>query len=211
MTTLDQAEAAYKAEVLEAAPRRGRRRGGNWWRYLVSLLAIAFAVFPILYVVSSAFNPVDSLSGSGLIPDDVTLDNFRKILSGSPGEEGTSEEALDVPYKNWYVNMLFVSGQAPVDKELRIVGDTFEEQTRVVFEAFGIVLKEAGFAWSDVAKINAFVSEESVEALETYGAILKEYLSRHADKDSVAHTYVVVKQLALPGVMLELEGTAVRA
>jgi arabinogalactan oligomer/maltooligosaccharide transport system permease protein len=114
MTTLDQAEAAYKADVLEAAPRRGPRRGENWWRYLVSLLAIAFAVFPILYVVSAAFNPVDSLSGSGLVPDSVTLDNFRAILSGNPGGAGTSEEALDIPYKNWYVNMLFVSGATAI-------------------------------------------------------------------------------------------------
>ncbi len=45
-----------------------------------------------------------------MIPEDVTLDNFREILSGSPGEEGSSEAALDVPYKNWYVNMIVVSG-----------------------------------------------------------------------------------------------------
>ena len=67
-------------------------------------------MFPILYVISSAFNPVDSLGSTGLIPRDVTLENFRAILSGSPGEEGSSEAALDVPYKNWYVNMIFVSG-----------------------------------------------------------------------------------------------------
>ena len=45
-----------------------------------------------------------------MIPEDVTLDNFRAILSGNPGEEGSSEAALDVPYKNWYVNMIVVSG-----------------------------------------------------------------------------------------------------
>jgi arabinogalactan oligomer/maltooligosaccharide transport system permease protein len=114
MTSLDRAETVVVPQVAEA--RRGRRRwlAANWWRYLVSLLAIAFAVFPILYVVSAAFNPVDSLSGSGLIPDNVTLDNFRAILSGTPGEAGTSEAALDIPYKNWYVNMLFVSGATAI-------------------------------------------------------------------------------------------------
>jgi arabinogalactan oligomer / maltooligosaccharide transport system permease protein len=110
MTTLDQAEATSAPRTAEARRRRRSGLAADWWRYLVGLLAIAFAVFPILYVISAAFNPVDSLSGAGLIPENVTLDNFRAILSGTPGEEGTSEAALDVPYKNWYVNMIFVSG-----------------------------------------------------------------------------------------------------
>jgi arabinogalactan oligomer / maltooligosaccharide transport system permease protein len=110
MTTLDHAEAASTPRAAEARRRRKSDLATDWWRYLVGLLAIAFAVLPILYVISAAFNPVDSLSGAGLIPENVTLDNFRAILSGTPGEEGTSEAALDVPYKNWYVNMIFVSG-----------------------------------------------------------------------------------------------------
>ena len=71
-----------------ALPRRARRD--------------PFALFPLVYVVSAAFNAVDSLSGASLIPDEVTLDNFRQILSGIPGEAGSSEAALDVPYVNWY-------------------------------------------------------------------------------------------------------------
>ncbi len=110
MTTVDQTEAAAPAVRIAEARRRKSRFASDWWRYLVGLLAIAFAVFPILYVISSAFNEVDSLGTTGLIPRDVTLDHFRAILSGSPGDEGTSEAALDVPYKNWYVNMIFVSG-----------------------------------------------------------------------------------------------------
>jgi arabinogalactan oligomer / maltooligosaccharide transport system permease protein len=109
MTTLDQTEAAPVVRTAEVR-RRKSSFASDWWRYLVGLLAIAFAVFPILYVISSAFNPVDSLGSTGVIPEDLTLENFRAILSGSPGEEGTSEAALDVPYKNWYVNMIFVSG-----------------------------------------------------------------------------------------------------
>jgi arabinogalactan oligomer/maltooligosaccharide transport system permease protein len=109
VTALEHAEAAVP-RVAEKAPRRRSGFARDWWRYLVGLVAIAFAIFPILYVISAAFNSVDSLSGSGLIPEDVTLDNFRSILSGTPGEEGSSEAATEVPYKNWYVNMIFVSG-----------------------------------------------------------------------------------------------------
>lgn len=117
MTSLEHAEAQAVlagSQIAEAKRPRGSVMGGNWWRYLISLVAIFFALFPIAYVVSAAFNPVDSLSGSGLIPEKVTLDNFRAILSGSPGEKGSSEEGLDVPYKNWYVNMIFIAGSTAV-------------------------------------------------------------------------------------------------
>jgi arabinogalactan oligomer/maltooligosaccharide transport system permease protein len=109
VTTLEQATAVARPRT---ASRRWRRRVlyGNWWRYLVSLLAIGFALFPIAYVVSAAFDPIPSLTSASLIPDEVTLDNFRRILSGNPGEKGTEMEALDVPYTSWYVNMLVISG-----------------------------------------------------------------------------------------------------
>ncbi len=61
-------------------------------------------------MVSAAFNPIPSLTSAQLIPADVTLENFRRILSGNPGEAGTEQEALDVPYTSWYVNTLVISG-----------------------------------------------------------------------------------------------------
>ena len=116
MTSLEHAEAqaVQAAAVAEAKRPRGSLGGGNWWRYLISLVAMLFALFPIAYVVSAAFNPVDSLSGSGLIPEQVTLDNFRSILSDYPGEEGSSEEGLYVPYKKWYLNMIVIAGATAV-------------------------------------------------------------------------------------------------
>jgi arabinogalactan oligomer/maltooligosaccharide transport system permease protein len=99
--------------TVQATERRRRRKpifAYDWWRYLVSLLAIVFALFPIVYVVSAALNPLPSLTSAQLFPDDVTLENFRRILSGNPGEQGTSEEALDVPYVNWYLNTIVISG-----------------------------------------------------------------------------------------------------
>lgn len=69
-----------------------------WWRYLVGLVAMAFALFPVVYVVSAAFNPVPSLSTASIIPEGVTLENFRKILS-DPRE----------PYANWYLNTMLIA------------------------------------------------------------------------------------------------------
>jgi arabinogalactan oligomer / maltooligosaccharide transport system permease protein len=109
MTTMDRAEVTPRIETAQAR-RRKPILEYNWWRYLVSLLAIVFALFPIVYVVSASLNPVSSLTSAQLVPDDVTFENYRRILSGNPGESGTSEEALDVPYINWYVNTIIISG-----------------------------------------------------------------------------------------------------
>jgi arabinogalactan oligomer/maltooligosaccharide transport system permease protein len=113
MTSVEQAEAVARPRA-RTARRRRRLLQGNWWRYLVSLLAIGFALFPIVYVVSAAFDPIPSLTTASLVPDEVTLDNFRRILSGNPGEEGTEMEALDVPYTSWYVNMLVIAGSTAI-------------------------------------------------------------------------------------------------
>ena len=110
MTSLEHTEAAVGSRVQETTPGRRPIFSYNWWRYLVSLIAILFALFPIVWVVSAAFSPLPSLTSAQLIPDHVTLENFRRILSGHPGETGTEQEALDVPYTSWYVNTLVISG-----------------------------------------------------------------------------------------------------
>ena len=110
MTTLEHGEAVATPET--AAKSRGRRpiMSYNWWRYLVSLLAILFALFPVVFVLSAAFSAIPSLTGAQLIPDEITLENFRRILSGHPGEAGTEQEALDVPYTSWYLNTIIIAG-----------------------------------------------------------------------------------------------------
>ena len=66
MTTLEHAEPARRRprehEAPPRPPRRQRRRSANWWRYLVGLLAIVFALFPVVYIISAAFNPIPSLA-----------------------------------------------------------------------------------------------------------------------------------------------------
>jgi len=107
-------------------------------------------------------------------------------------------------------NTLYISGMAPVDVDLQIVGENLEEQTRFCFDAFGVVLREAGFTWDDVVKITAFVAVDDPEALGTYCRLLKETLTMHSSRNAVAQTYVEVKALALPGVLIEIEGVAIR-
>jgi arabinogalactan oligomer/maltooligosaccharide transport system permease protein len=72
---------------------------GNWfrrvgWCHLVGVLALAFSLFPIIFVVSAALNPVGTLSSSSLVPSNVGFDNFSEILSGS--------------FPRWFLNSLII-------------------------------------------------------------------------------------------------------
>jgi arabinogalactan oligomer/maltooligosaccharide transport system permease protein len=85
-------------------PKRPDRRRGRWWktvgwRHVVGLVALVFALFPILFLVSAALNPQGSLSASSLIPHHVNFDNFRKLFNDSR-----------TPYLRWYGNTLLVCG-----------------------------------------------------------------------------------------------------
>lgn len=63
---------------------------GKWfrvvgWRHLVALLAVAFSLFPIVWMISASINPIDTLSDSHLIPAGATLDNYRDIVANPEG------------------------------------------------------------------------------------------------------------------------------
>ena len=85
------------------APRPQRRRGNWWktigWRHIVGLIALVFALFPILFLISASFNPEGSLSATSLIPKQVSLENFRKLFDDDRA-----------PYLRWYGNTLLVCG-----------------------------------------------------------------------------------------------------
>ncbi len=89
------------------APPPGRIIGGpgrfvRWfsdtgWRHVVALLTLAFALFPVLWVISGSFTD-GNLSSQTLIPKNPTLDNYRKLLT-DPGHP---------PYWSWFKNSMIV-------------------------------------------------------------------------------------------------------
>jgi arabinogalactan oligomer/maltooligosaccharide transport system permease protein len=73
---------------------------GSWfrqvgWRHLVGLLALFFALFPIVFVVSAAVNPLGTLSSTELIPTGAGLDNFERLLRGTE-------------FGSWFLNTLLI-------------------------------------------------------------------------------------------------------
>ena len=76
--------------------------GQSWfravgWRHLVAIVAIVFALIPILFVASAAFNPLGSLSSTTLIPKDFGLQNFENLLT-------------DTAFPWWFWNSILISG-----------------------------------------------------------------------------------------------------
>jgi arabinogalactan oligomer / maltooligosaccharide transport system permease protein len=85
-----------------AAP--ARRGIGIWfrdvgWRHLVALLAVAFALFPVVWVVSASFNPTGSLAGQQLIPDNPTPEKYRTLLDDP-----------SYPFARWFLNTMVIGG-----------------------------------------------------------------------------------------------------
>jgi arabinogalactan oligomer/maltooligosaccharide transport system permease protein len=95
--------------AIEKRRRKKPRVPDTWWRHAVALTAIVIALFPVVYVLSAAFNGNSSLSGSSLIPRDITLDNFRSLFTEQQGTTGhaTFQQAR---YLKWFANSMIVAG-----------------------------------------------------------------------------------------------------
>ncbi|MEU8021382.1 MULTISPECIES: sugar ABC transporter permease [Micromonospora] len=82
----------------------GRRRN-RWlaqvgWRHVVGVLAVAFSLFPILFVLSAALNPLGTLSSTSLVPTGgVSGENFANLFA-------------DTAFGHWFVNSLLIAGLA---------------------------------------------------------------------------------------------------
>ena len=53
-----------------------QRQMGVAVRLVIAVILIIFSVFPVLWILSSAFNPANSLASAKLIPDNAGWDNF---------------------------------------------------------------------------------------------------------------------------------------
>lgn len=96
MSTLT--EARTRTAAPDASP--GMPAGRWWrevgWRHVVGVLMLVFSLFPVLYIVSAAFNPLGSVVSTGVIPTRFSLENFRELFSTTS-------------FERWLVNTLLVA------------------------------------------------------------------------------------------------------
>lgn len=78
---------------------RAQRRLSIAWRLAVAVVAIVFSLFPVVLIFSTSINPVSQVTVTQLIPENATLNNYRRML--------TDEQ---FPFARWVFNSIKVSG-----------------------------------------------------------------------------------------------------
>jgi arabinogalactan oligomer / maltooligosaccharide transport system permease protein len=69
------------------------------WRHLVAVVAVLFSLFPIVFVLSAALNPLGTLSSTELWPSGATAGNFGRLFS-------------DTAFGRWFANSVLIAGLA---------------------------------------------------------------------------------------------------
>lgn len=84
-----------------------RRRGlGTGLRFALMIAVIAYAFYPIVWVLSAALNPANTLINQTLIPANASLENFRRLFD----ESVASNLHPYRPFALWIWNSVKVSG-----------------------------------------------------------------------------------------------------
>jgi arabinogalactan oligomer/maltooligosaccharide transport system permease protein len=92
---------------VKGPPRRAKFKD-TWWRHVIGIVGIVVSLFPVVYVISSAFNRDNTLQGASLIPVHVTTNNFKNLLQNHVADQ--SGGFSDAPYLHWVLNSMIVAG-----------------------------------------------------------------------------------------------------
>lgn len=71
---------------------------GLIWRWALAVVLVAFALMPLLWIISAAINPVNDLASQKLIPDNWNFDNFKALVNNPV-----------FPFFTWLKNSMIVS------------------------------------------------------------------------------------------------------
>lgn len=97
-------------------------------------------------------------------------------------------------------NMLFISGIAPLDENLNVIGgDDAAAQAEAIFSAMDRILKEAGASFSDVLKVTVLLTD--VNDRTKINPVRQKYFGSARP----ASTLFEVSRLAVPGMKVEVE------
>ena len=98
---------------------------------------------------------------------------------------------------------VFVSGTTSLDSKGRVQGKDAAEQTVVTMRKIEAALKSAGATLKDLVRLTIFVTD-----IRDMGAVSKA-LAKALKGSVVSSTLVAVSALAVPGLLVEIEGMGV--
>jgi arabinogalactan oligomer/maltooligosaccharide transport system permease protein len=78
--------------------RTQQKKMGIIIRWIIALILIAFAIFPVLWVFSASISPTGTLSTQKLIPENANLDNYKDLLTNEV-----------FPFTTWFLNSLKIA------------------------------------------------------------------------------------------------------
>lgn len=110
---------------------------------------------------------------------------------------------------DWYVRSVrvgpfaFVAGTTSLDSKGRVRGDNAAAQTRITMGKIDAALRRAGAKMEHVTRLTIYCTD-----IRDGDAIGKE-LARWIKKSRCASTLVGITALAVPGLLVEIEATAV--
>ncbi|MGN6332047.1 MAG: sugar ABC transporter permease [Motilibacteraceae bacterium] len=88
------AAAGLPAQRTKSAGRKFRETG---WRHVVGVVALAIALFPVVFILSASVNSTGTLVGSNSLFSSFTLQNYKDLFT----------DPLH-PYGWWFLNTMFV-------------------------------------------------------------------------------------------------------
>jgi arabinogalactan oligomer/maltooligosaccharide transport system permease protein len=99
MSSIQQTQTLAAPDVHAGRTPRAHRSGGRvWWRHLLGVLALAWSLFPIVFVLSAALDPAGTLNTASLLPAGFSFGNFRALFN-DPAR----------PYGSWYLNSMLIA------------------------------------------------------------------------------------------------------
>jgi reactive intermediate/imine deaminase len=132
---------------------------------------------------------------------------FALAQSSSPHIKRTNPQSLSQPTGYTHVvetvgpvKMVYISGQIAFDTSGNVVGPgDMKAQAEQVFKNIDSALKAAGATFADIVKMNSYITDMSK------APAVREVRARYFGNVTPASTFVEVKGLARPELMLEIE------
>lgn len=96
------------------------------------------------------------------------------------------------------------AGQVALDRDFNVLGDDLHQQTQAAMRNLQAAMDEAGVAWTDIVRRTIYTTEPT-----EYEVITAAIHSITGGGEDPAQTIVGVTGLAVPGLLIEIECTAV--